>query len=111
MWQAYTRQEAMGRPLSHPRPVDLRPPPLEVRPRRLQPYTAPNVAGSAFRKQLDTSGVERSDQFDERVNGSSDNATARPYPLDGWHREPRQRRKLTLIDANEGARCPQLPGL
>jgi hypothetical protein len=60
-------------------------------------------AKGAFANQFNTSGLKRGDQLHERVNGSSDDTVARLHPLDGWHRESRQRRQLTLINANQRA--------
>src|SRR5690606_37382535 len=77
----------------------------------LEAHAAPPAgAGRPFADQLDASGIERIDDFHERIDVAADGPRARLHPLDGREGQARRLGKRTLVDAQKGARGAKLCG-
>jgi hypothetical protein len=75
----------------------------------LQPHAAAfALAGSPLDDQLDAGGVERFDQFHERVDVTADHPVARFHPLNGGERETSHLGQLALVNSEESPRSAQL---
>ena len=70
----------------------------------------PRARGRALTDQLDAVGGERVDQLHQRVDVAAHDAVAGFHALDRWQREPRALRQFALVDAEQGARGPDLGG-
>ena len=79
--------------------------------RRFQPHAAPAAwAGRALADELDAGGIERADQFHQRIDIAADDAIARFHALDRRHRQARKFGQLALVDAEQGSGGPELRG-